>query len=112
MFLLLCLLLCRADQLRRKDEEIISLLQEKVQLFRGMWEGLSPAGEEVSRPSESFFRSACSQELPRGASIMKDALQEGKRRQQRGRSAQSGVLVSNQKLIFNSELLLPSLYTV
>lgn len=55
----------------------MSLLEEKVQLFRGMWEGLNP-GEEVSRQVEPFFRSACSQELPRGASVMKDALQEGK----------------------------------
>lgn len=76
--------------MRRKDAEIMSLLEEKVQLFRGMWEGSSPAGEEVSRPLESFFRSASSQELPRGASIMKDALQEGKRSQQHGCFAQSG----------------------
>lgn len=78
----------------------MSLLEEKVQLFRGMWEGLSPAGEEVSRPPESFFRSACSQELPRGASIMKDALQEGKRSRRRGCCAQSGSLVSEQKRSF------------
>lgn len=55
----------------------MSLLEEKVQLFRGMWEGLNP-GEEVSRQVEPFFRSASSQEPPRGAVVMKDALQEGK----------------------------------
>lgn len=65
------------DMLRQKDTEIMSLLEEKVRLFRGMWEGLNP-GEEASRQVEPFFRSACSQEPPQGASIMKDALQEGK----------------------------------
>lgn len=69
--------LCRSDMLRQKDTEIMSLLEEKVQLFRGMWEPLNP-GEEVYRQVQPFFRSACSLEPPRGASIMLDALQEGK----------------------------------
>ncbi|KAJ4947736.1 hypothetical protein JOQ06_009769, partial [Pogonophryne albipinna] len=55
--------------LRQKDSEIMSLLEEKVSLFRGMWEGPGPA-------EQPFFRSACSLEPPRGAAIMKDALQE------------------------------------
>ncbi|KAI4800382.1 hypothetical protein KUCAC02_013266, partial [Chaenocephalus aceratus] len=55
--------------LRQKDSEIMSLLEEKVSLFRGMWEGPAPA-------EQPFFRSACSLEPPRGAAIMKDALQE------------------------------------
>ncbi|XP_028256825.1 A-kinase anchor protein 13 isoform X2 [Parambassis ranga] len=63
------------DLLRQKDMEITSLLEEKVRLFRGMWEGLSP-GEEACRQVEPFFRSASSLEPPRGASIMRDALQE------------------------------------
>lgn len=63
------------DLLRQKDTEIMSLLEEKVRLFRGMWEGLN-SGEEACRQVEPFFRSACSLEPPRGASIMKDALQE------------------------------------
>ncbi|KAK9543065.1 hypothetical protein VZT92_000875 [Zoarces viviparus] len=63
------------DLLRQKDTEIMSLLEEKVQLFRGMWEPLNP-GEEVYRQVQPFFRSACSLEPPRGASIMSDALQE------------------------------------
>lgn len=88
--------------MRRKDAEIVSLLEEKVQLFRGMWEGLSPAGEEVSRPAESFFRSACSQELPRGASIMKDALQEGKRGRRCGCSAKSGSSANERKQSFGA----------
>uniref|UniRef100_A0A8C4HRR2 Si:dkey-172h23.2 n=1 Tax=Dicentrarchus labrax TaxID=13489 RepID=A0A8C4HRR2_DICLA len=63
------------DLLKQKDTEIMSLLEEKVRLFRGMWEGLN-AGEEACRQAEPFFRSACSLEPPRGASVMKDALQE------------------------------------
>ncbi|XP_068612828.1 A-kinase anchor protein 13-like [Brachionichthys hirsutus] len=63
------------DLLKQKDTEIMSLLEEKVQLFRGMSEGLNP-GEDVSRQVQPFFRSACSQEPPKGASVMKDALQE------------------------------------
>lgn len=72
------LCLCWPDLLKQKDTEIMSLLEEKVQLFRGMWEGLN-TGEEVCRQGEPFFRSACGVEPPRGASVMKDALQEGKR---------------------------------
>lgn len=56
----------------------MSLLEEKVRLFRGMWEGVSP-GEEACRQVQPFFRSPCSLEPPGGASIMKDALQEGKK---------------------------------
>ncbi|XP_074522101.1 A-kinase anchor protein 13 [Halichoeres trimaculatus] len=63
------------DLLRQKDTEIMSLLEEKVRLFRGMWEGLNQ-GEEVPRQVGPFFRSASSQEPPKGASVMKDALQE------------------------------------
>ncbi|XP_037647281.1 A-kinase anchor protein 13 isoform X3 [Sebastes umbrosus] len=61
------------DLLRQKDTEIMSLLEEKVRLFRGMWEGLSPSEDRQVQP---FFRSACALEPPRGASIMKDALEE------------------------------------
>lgn len=63
------------ELLRQKDTEIMSLLEEKVRLFRGMWEGVSP-GEEACRQVQPFFRSPCSLEPPGGASIMKDALQE------------------------------------
>ncbi|KAM7423672.1 hypothetical protein PAMA_000162 [Pampus argenteus] len=63
------------DLLRQKDAEIMSLLEEKVRLFRGMWEGLN-SGEEACQQVEPFFRAACSLEPSRGASIMKDALQE------------------------------------
>ncbi|CAJ1048725.1 A-kinase anchor protein 13 isoform X3 [Xyrichtys novacula] len=63
------------DLLRQKDTEIMSLLEEKVRLFRGMWEGLNQS-EEVPRQVGPFFRSTNSQEPPKGASVMKDALQE------------------------------------
>ncbi|XP_077376343.1 A-kinase anchor protein 13 isoform X2 [Festucalex cinctus] len=63
------------DLLKQKDSEIISLLEEKVRLFRGLCEGSSPV-EEACRRSEPFFRSAGGPEPPRGACIMKDALQE------------------------------------
>ncbi|XP_030613632.1 A-kinase anchor protein 13 isoform X2 [Archocentrus centrarchus] len=63
------------ELLRKKDTEIMSLLEEKVQLFRGMWEGTSP-GEEACPQVQPFFRSPCNLEPPGGASIMKDALQE------------------------------------
>lgn len=57
----------------------MSLLEEKVQLFRGMWERLNPA-EDVCQQVEPFFRSASAsgQEPPRGASVLNNALQEGK----------------------------------
>uniref|UniRef100_H3D2Y5 Uncharacterized protein n=1 Tax=Tetraodon nigroviridis TaxID=99883 RepID=H3D2Y5_TETNG len=63
------------DLLKQKDSEIMSLLEEKVQLFRGMWEGLNP-GEDVCQQVEPFFRSASGQEPPRGASVLNNALQE------------------------------------
>lgn len=55
----------------------MALLEEKVQLFRGMWEGLNPA-EDVCQQVEPFFRSASGLEPPRGASVLNNALQEGK----------------------------------
>ncbi|KAM9825012.1 A-kinase anchor protein 13 isoform 3-T5 [Syngnathus typhle] len=63
------------DLMKQKDSEIMSLLEEKVRLFRGMCEGSSPV-EEACRPNEPFFRSPGGPEPPRGACIMKDALQE------------------------------------
>lgn len=69
-------LLPPSDLLKQKDSEIMSLLEEKVQLFRGMWEGLNPS-EDVGQQVEPFFRSASGQEPPRGASVLNNALQEG-----------------------------------
>lgn len=73
---LLAVCLRRSDLLKQKDSEIMSLLEEKVQLFRGMWEGLHPS-EDVCRGVEPFFRSASGQEPPRGSSVLNNALQEG-----------------------------------
>ncbi|TNN70159.1 A-kinase anchor protein 13 [Liparis tanakae] len=81
--------------LRQKDTEILSLLEEKVQLFRGMWEPLNP-GEEVYRQLQPFFRSACSLEPPRGACIMSDALQEVETLQGLVNSSLGGAMASVQ----------------
>ncbi|XP_067351168.1 A-kinase anchor protein 13 isoform X2 [Channa argus] len=84
------------DLLRQKDTEIMSLLEEKVQLFRGMWEGLNP-GEEACRQVEPYFRSACSLEPPRGASIMRDALQEVETLQALVNSSLGGAMANIQE---------------
>uniref|UniRef100_A0A7N6C500 Uncharacterized protein n=1 Tax=Anabas testudineus TaxID=64144 RepID=A0A7N6C500_ANATE len=84
------------DLLRQKDTEIMSLLEEKVRLFRGMWEGLNP-GEEACRQVEPYFRSSCNLEVPRGASIMKDALQEVETLQALVNGSLGGVMASVQE---------------
>ncbi|XP_077476026.1 uncharacterized protein LOC144089059 isoform X3 [Stigmatopora argus] len=64
------------ELMKKKDSEIMSLLEEKVRLFRGMCEGVAPL-EEPCRQAEPFFRaSSGGPEPPRGACIMKDALLE------------------------------------
>ncbi|XP_019722129.1 A-kinase anchor protein 13 isoform X2 [Hippocampus comes] len=63
------------DLLKQKDSQIMSLLEEKVRLFRGMCEGSSPV-EEACRQTRHFFRSPVGPEPPMGACVMKDALQE------------------------------------
>ncbi|XP_077568680.1 A-kinase anchor protein 13 isoform X5 [Stigmatopora nigra] len=64
------------ELMKQKDSEIMSLLEEKARLFRGMCEGFGPL-EEPCRQAERFFRaSSGGPEPPRGACIMKDALQE------------------------------------
>ncbi|XP_061749530.1 A-kinase anchor protein 13 isoform X2 [Nerophis ophidion] len=57
------------DLLRQKDAEILGLLEEKARLFRGMCVGSGTS-------EEPFFRAPGGPEPPRGACIMKDALQE------------------------------------
>nr|XP_043885644.1 A-kinase anchor protein 13 isoform X5 [Solea senegalensis] len=84
------------DLLRQKDTEILSLLEEKVQLFRGMWEGLNPT-VEACQPVEPFFRSASSLEPARGASIMKDALQEVEKLQALVNGSLGGAMASVQE---------------
>ncbi|XP_051920231.1 A-kinase anchor protein 13 isoform X2 [Hippocampus zosterae] len=63
------------DLLKQKDSQIMSLLEEKVRLFRGMCEGSSPV-EEACRQTRHFFRSPVGPDPPMGACVMKDALQE------------------------------------
>ncbi|XP_061926756.1 A-kinase anchor protein 13-like isoform X2 [Entelurus aequoreus] len=57
------------DLLRQKDSEILGLLEEKARLFKGMCVGSGTS-------EEPFFRAPGGPEPPRGACIMKDALQE------------------------------------
>jgi hypothetical protein len=66
-----------SELLRKKDEQIMSLLEEKVKVFRDMCEG--PA--EETRPTQSIrtkmlFR-ATPDDITKGEPIMKDALREG-----------------------------------
>ena len=63
------------DMLRKKDEQIVALLEEKMKVFRDMCECGSPVEEQSSR-GRVLFR-ASSQDVPRGEPIMKDALHEG-----------------------------------
>ncbi|XP_046897204.1 A-kinase anchor protein 13 isoform X2 [Hypomesus transpacificus] len=62
------------DMLRKKDEQIVALLEEKMKVFRDMCECGSPVEEQSSR-GRVLFR-ASSQDVPRGEPIMKDALHE------------------------------------
>ncbi|XP_035485143.2 A-kinase anchor protein 13 isoform X5 [Scophthalmus maximus] len=94
------------DLLRQKDTEIMSLLEEKVRLFRGMWEGSSPAAEACQQ-AEPFFRSACSLEPPRGASIMKDALQEVETLQALVNGSLGGAMASVQEGVGVGPVCLP-----
>uniref|UniRef100_A0A3Q3GTX7 Si:dkey-172h23.2 n=1 Tax=Labrus bergylta TaxID=56723 RepID=A0A3Q3GTX7_9LABR len=94
------------DLLRQKDTEIMSLLEEKVRLFRGMWEGLNQ-GEEVPQQVEPFFRSSSSQELPRGASVMKDALQEVETLQALVNGSLGGAMASVQEVASTGPVCLP-----
>lgn len=94
----------RTEMLKQKDTEIMCLLEEKVRLFRGMWEGLNPS-EEASRQVEPYFRSACSQEPPRGASIMKDALQEGKTELRKIYNACDGEIFTESSTMNNTDSL-------
>ncbi|XP_062318645.1 A-kinase anchor protein 13 isoform X1 [Osmerus eperlanus] len=63
------------EKLRRKDEEIVTLLEEKIHIFRDMSEG--PPPDEPSPPirSRMLFR-ATPDDVTKGEPIMKDALKE------------------------------------
>ncbi|KAG7468181.1 hypothetical protein MATL_G00140090 [Megalops atlanticus] len=61
------------DQLRKKDEQIVALLEEKVKLFRDMCD--SGASDDGSTKTRMLFR-ASAEEVPKGEPVMKDALKE------------------------------------
>lgn len=72
-----------SELLRKKDEQIMSLLEEKVKVFRDMCEGGSGLAEETS-PAQSIrtkmlFR-ATPDYITKGEPIMKEALREGESR--------------------------------
>ncbi|XP_036442028.1 A-kinase anchor protein 13 isoform X3 [Colossoma macropomum] len=56
------------DMLRRKDDQILALLQEKMKLFHDMCEC-------TSSDEKMLFR-ACNDDMPRGEPIMKEAIKE------------------------------------
>ncbi|KAJ8340272.1 hypothetical protein SKAU_G00349050 [Synaphobranchus kaupii] len=61
------------ERLRKKDEQIVALLEEKVKLFRDMCD--CAAGEDASPVSRMLFR-AGADDMPKGEPVMKDALKE------------------------------------
>lgn len=71
-------LLCVLDMLQRKDEQIVSLLLEKMKLFREMCGSSDDAASAV----KMLFR-ANNEDVPKGEPIMMDALKEGKKCHQR-----------------------------
>ncbi|XP_037401066.1 A-kinase anchor protein 13 isoform X3 [Pygocentrus nattereri] len=56
------------DMLRRKDDQILALLQEKIKLFHDMC--------ECTSPDEKMLFRACNDDVPRGEPIMKEAIKE------------------------------------
>ncbi|XP_069046763.1 A-kinase anchor protein 13 isoform X3 [Lepisosteus oculatus] len=63
------------ELLRQKDGQIATLLEEKVRLFRDMCEGGRPEEGAPGAVTRTLFR-ASSDDVPKGESIMKDALKE------------------------------------
>lgn len=61
--------------IQRKDDQILALLNEKMKLFHDM--GGSGSREDAASVIRMLFR-ACSDDMPRGENIMKDAIREGK----------------------------------
>ncbi|KAG5849112.1 hypothetical protein ANANG_G00106560 [Anguilla anguilla] len=70
------------ELLRKKDEQIVALLEEKVKLFRDMCD--CGTGEDASPVSRTLFR-ATADEMPKGEPVMKDALKEVETLQSLGR---------------------------
>ncbi|XP_035379689.1 A-kinase anchor protein 13 isoform X2 [Electrophorus electricus] len=61
------------DMLQRKDDQILALLQEKMKLFHDMCEYGST--DDAGLSIKMLFR-ACSDETPKGETLMKDAIRE------------------------------------
>ncbi|XP_047666584.1 A-kinase anchor protein 13 isoform X3 [Tachysurus fulvidraco] len=59
--------------LQRKDDQILALLNEKMKLFHDM--GGLGSREDAASAIRMLFR-ACSDDMPRGENIMKDAIRE------------------------------------
>lgn len=65
------------ELLRRKDEQIISLLEEKVHIFRDLSD-CNTAPEDTNPPlRERMLFRATPDEITKGEPIIKDALREG-----------------------------------
>lgn len=61
--------------LQRKDDQILALLNEKIKLFHDMCG--SGSREDTALAIRMLFR-ACSDDMPKGENIMKQAIREGK----------------------------------
>lgn len=62
------------EQLHQKDQQIITLLEEKEKIFRDMTDS---SGNDDGSGTRVLFR-ANTEEAPKGESIMKSVLSEGK----------------------------------
>ncbi|XP_068954635.1 A-kinase anchor protein 13 isoform X2 [Petaurus breviceps papuanus] len=65
------------EQLQQKDQQILTLLEEKEMIFRDMTDCSTPLSEDSSPPhgSRVLFRSN-TEEVPKGGPIMKSAINE------------------------------------
>ncbi|KAK1804659.1 hypothetical protein P4O66_020653, partial [Electrophorus voltai] len=60
------------DQLQRKDEQILALLEEKMRLFRDLCD--CPAADGAADQNRTLFRAT--RDVTKGESVMKEALKE------------------------------------
>lgn len=74
----ICVCVCvSSDHLQKKDEQILTLLEEKVRLFRELCDCTNQ--DEASLRNRMLFR-ATSDDVTKGEPIIKDALKEGETR--------------------------------
>lgn len=65
------------ELLRRKDEQIVSLLEEKAHIFRDLG-NCSPAPDDINPPvRERMLFMATPDDITKGEPIIRDALREG-----------------------------------